>query len=149
MTPEEQLEEFLFEYLPKTQDLTRQLHRRMRDIWPGAVEFVYDNYNFLVIGFGPTQKPSSAVLSLAVSPLWVSICFLDGVKLSDPHHILKGEGNKVRSIRILSPEEFENPHLQDILQLALAHAKISPDPNSKSELIIRSISPKKRPRRPR
>jgi len=37
---------------------------------------VYDNYNFLVIGFSPTERPSEAIFSIAMSPRRVSLCFL-------------------------------------------------------------------------
>ena len=30
--------------------------QEMRAIVPGAIELVYDNYNALVIGFGPTKR---------------------------------------------------------------------------------------------
>jgi hypothetical protein len=40
---------------------------------PGAaVEMVYDNYNGLVIGFGPNDKPSLAIFSIVVFPRWVA-----------------------------------------------------------------------------
>ena len=37
----------------------------MRDRFPDAVQLIYDNYNFLVIGFGPNSKPSNSLFSLA------------------------------------------------------------------------------------
>jgi hypothetical protein len=33
---------------------------------------VYDNYNGLVIGFGPNDKPSLAIFSIVVFPRWVA-----------------------------------------------------------------------------
>lgn len=149
MEAEQQLDEFLAKYLPETELLARNLHSRMREIWPGAIEMVYDNYNFLVIGFGPNDRPSSAVLSLAVAPKWVSICFLQGASLTDPYGLFRGEGNQVRSIRIFAIEDFDDPRVQDLIQIALSSAQVVPIPGAKNELTIRSISAKQRPRRPR
>jgi hypothetical protein len=39
---------------------------KMRARLPGAVELVYDNYNALAIGFGPTERTSEAVFSIEV-----------------------------------------------------------------------------------
>jgi hypothetical protein len=33
----------------------------MRGYLPGAIELVYDNYNALAIGFGPSEKSSDAI----------------------------------------------------------------------------------------
>ena len=37
---------------------------------------VYDNYNGLVIGFGPSHKPSLAIFSIALFPRRVILFFL-------------------------------------------------------------------------
>jgi len=50
----------------------------MRARLPGAVELVYDNHNALAIGFGPTERASDAVFSIALFPRWVSLFFLRG-----------------------------------------------------------------------
>ena len=63
---------------------------------PGAQILVYDNYNALAIGFGPSDKAGQAILSLAVMPRWVTLCFLWGKGLADPHGLLKGEGSRVQ-----------------------------------------------------
>jgi len=39
---------------------------------------VYDNYNALVIGFGPNDRPSLAIFSIVLFPRWVTLCFLQG-----------------------------------------------------------------------
>jgi len=57
---------------------------------------VYDNYNALVIGFGPTERPSEAILSIVLYPRDVSLGFLQGAKLADPKKLLQGRGNQVQ-----------------------------------------------------
>lgn len=45
---------------------------KMRARLPGAIERVYDNYNALAIGFGPSEKASEAIFPIAVFPRWIS-----------------------------------------------------------------------------
>jgi len=45
----------------------------MRTKFPRANVLVYDNYNALAIGFGPTERASDAVFSIAPFPRWVSL----------------------------------------------------------------------------
>ena len=47
--------------------------------------------NALAIGFGPTERASEAIFSIAVFPRWVSLFFLQGAGLPDPDGILQGE----------------------------------------------------------
>ena len=60
-SPEVQLATFIERYTPEIGALARAVLARMRALVPGAVELVYDNYNALVIGFGPTERASDAV----------------------------------------------------------------------------------------
>ena len=63
---ERQLSGFIDKYLPDLARQTRTARRKMQARVPGAVELVYDNYNGLVIGYGPNDRPSDAVFSLFV-----------------------------------------------------------------------------------
>ncbi|MCE9559107.1 MAG: DUF1801 domain-containing protein [Armatimonadetes bacterium] len=144
---EEQLEEFFDKYTPEIADQGRRALARLREFVPGAVEMVYDNYNGLVIGFCPDDKPSNAVLSILLAPRWVTLCFLQGVSIPDPKGLLKGEGNLVRSLRLIPLELLENADVQALIQQALASAKVPIDPSGESRLVIKSISAKQRPRR--
>ena len=122
----------------------------MRKRVPGGIEFVYDNYNALVFGYGPTEKASEAVLSLAVFPQWVTLCFLQGAKLSDPKKLLKGGGNIVRNLRLSAPSHLDDPDVQGLVSEAIRSASPSFPPGGGSpRTIVKSISAKQRPRRPR
>ena len=103
---------FIDKYAPETAALTRDLLERMEARLPGAVVMVYDNYNALVFGYGSTERPSKAVLSLAVFPDHVTLCFIQGKGLPDPHRLLKGEGNQVRHIRLAGPETLDDPRVE-------------------------------------
>jgi hypothetical protein len=146
ITPAQQLNRFLAKYTPEIVKLATAILRKMRRRLPGAIELVYDNYNALVIGFGPTERPSEAVFSVAVMPQWVTLCFLKGAKLPDPQRILRGGGNVVRSVRLFAPSEFDKLAIQDLMVEALA--RCDKPFEARRKLIIRSLSPAQRPRRP-
>ena len=95
MDAQTQLDGFLDKYVPDTAAQARAALAKMKAQLPGATMLVYDNYNALVIGFGATDKPSKAVLSLAVLPRHVTLCFIHGKGLPDPHALLQGEGKVV------------------------------------------------------
>src|SRR5437764_14943032 len=104
MDAQTQLDSFIDKFTPDVAALTRALLERMKARIPGASILVYDNYNALAIGFGPSDKAGQAILSLAVMPRWVTLCFLWGVHLSDPHHLRKGSDSPVRDVRVFAPD---------------------------------------------
>ena len=147
-TPAQQLAGFLDKFTPEIEKFTNATLQRMRARLPGAVELVYDNYNALAIGFGPTSKTSEAIFSIAVYPRWVSLFFLAGKGLADPHGILKGSGNQVRHIVLQTPDDIDEPRIKDLMDRALADADRIPDRTLPGRIEIKSISAKQRPRRP-
>ena len=115
---------------------------------PGAVELVYDNYNALVIGFGPGERASNAVVSLAVFPRWVTLCFIqNGPDIPDPGQLLKGSGNVVRHVRLESAKDLDKREIRELLAHALRLADVSIDPAGRRRIVIKSVSAKQRPRR--
>src|SRR5712692_6075199 len=98
--PERQIDSFLAKYDPAIAAFARRVLVRMRKRLLGAVEMVYDNYNGLVIGFGPNDRASLAIFSIVLFPRWVTLCFLQGAGLPDPQRRLQGEGRVVRHIRL-------------------------------------------------
>ena len=149
MDAQAQLDSFIDKYTPDVATLTRELFDKMKRRVPGATIMVYDNYNALAIGFGPTEKAGQAVLSLAVMPRWVTLCFLYGAGLPDPHGILNGSGSRVRHVRLHTPEAFDDPRVQELIAVALDRCEPPIDPTREHELIVKSISAKQRPRRPK
>ena len=147
--PADQIRGFLAKFTPAVARQTRAARRAMRARLPHAVEFVYDNYNALVFGYGPNERPSDALLSLAVMPRWVTLCFLRGAVLSDPRKILRGSGNQVRHIQLLGgPSDLDKPAIKALIADALRRAAIPMDPLQRGYTLIRSVSAKQRPRRP-
>ena len=148
-TPRRQLDHFIDKFTPQVAALTRALLEKMKARIPGAQILVYDNYNALAIGFCRNDKAGQAILSLAVMPKWVTLCFLWGKSLSDPHQLLKGEGSRVRHIRLHTPEALDDPRIEALIAEALATTDWPIDPSAPQRLIIKSVLAKQRPRRPK
>lgn len=147
LSPEKQLAGFIAKFDAGRAGEIRTARRKMRALLPTATEMVYDNYNFFVIGYGPNEKASLAIFSIAAQASGVSLCFLQGAGLSDPKGLLRGSGNVVRNIRIESASTLDEPAVRALIDVALARAKVLIDPAAKPRLIIKSVSAKQRPRR--
>ena len=135
-------------YAPAIRAVARGALTRLRAQLPGAVEIVYDNYNALVIGFGPTARTSDAICSIALYPRWVTLFFLDGAALPDPRRILQGGGKIVRHVVLTSAAGVDAPAVRTLLRHARRRAS-TPFHQGARRLVIKSISAKQRPRRPK
>src|SRR5580693_2991348 len=91
----EQLARFIDKHTLEIASLARTILAKMRKRYPTALELVYDNYNALAIGFGPTERPSEAIFSIVLYPNWVSLFFLHplGLQKEQTHPIrIKHDG---------------------------------------------------------
>ena len=148
MTAESELSGFIEKFAPPMQTLITGCLAAMQSRFPAAIQLVYDNYNFLVVGFGPTRRPSEAIFSLAAQRAGVSLYFLQrAVELSDPGQLLRGVGKVVRSIPLSTAAELERPEVAELLTTALSFAVVPMDASGGPELIIKSVSARQRPRR--
>ena len=147
-SPTAQLRAFLAKFSPEIAARAQAILKKMRARYPSALELVYDNYNALAIGFGPTERASEVIFSIAIYPNWINLFFLQGKTLPDPKKMLQGSGNQVRHIRLTSPEMLDEPAIVALMESATTRAKVPFDPAGKHRLIIRAVSAKQRPRRP-
>jgi hypothetical protein len=150
---EHQLDSFLAKYAPEVETFARRALAKMRRLLPGAIEMVYDNYNWLVIGFSPSERPSEAIFSLVLPPGAVTLCFLQGAGLPDPAGLLRGSGNVVRNIRLYTAgvkdaKLLDDPDVLSLINVALNRAKVPMPGGARRKLIIRAVAARQRPRRP-
>src|SRR4051812_5585830 len=143
---ETELAEFIGKFSPEMQQQIREARAILQARFPDAVQLVYDNYNFLVIGFGPSEHPSEAILSLAAHRRGINLCFLQRApELPDPTSLLRGAGQVARNVALRSPSDLDEPAVRALIDAALALAKVpmteSPPGGS---LIIKSVSTKQR-----
>jgi hypothetical protein len=143
-----ELDGFIAKFTPEVAALVHALLAKARAQLPGATVPVYDNYNALAIGFGPTDRVKDIVFSLAVMPRWVTLCFTWGTRLDDPKKLLGGGGNQVRHIRLHTPEAYDAPDVQIFIAQALANGEPPISPGETGGIVIKSVSAKQRPRRP-
>jgi hypothetical protein len=144
---EKQLTCFINKFDAKHRSLIRSVRKELRKRFPTANELAYDNYNFFVIGYGPTERPSDCIVSIAAAASGVGLCFIHGASLPDPNRILLGEGNQTRFIRLESASRLNRPEVKALLAAAVAQSKTPLSASGSGKLIIRSVSAKQRPRR--
>lgn len=145
--PEKQLTSFVGKFEPKQQKLIRAIRKAVRKRFPTAYELVYDNYNFFVIGYSPTERPSDTIVSIAAAANGVGLCFIQGAKLPDPNKILLGSGKQTRFIRLESPAVLARPEVEALIAAAIRQSKTPLPTSGRGKLMIRSVSAKQRPRR--
>jgi hypothetical protein len=144
----QRVEGFIDKFDPAIATLVRAARRVLRKRFPTAVELVYDNYNALAIGFGPSERTSDAFVSLAAFARGVSLYFLYGAALPDPEKRLHGGGNQGRFIRLESLDVLDDPYVVRLLQTA-ADQEDAPLPKAgRGYAVVKSVSAKQRPRRP-
>ena len=132
---------------PGVATLIRSSRSAMRKRLPTALELVYDNYNFFVIGYSSTERASDCVVSLACGANGVSLSFYYGATLPDPDGVLLGNGNQNRFVRLESARTLAEPAVERLITAALAQAKTPMPASGKTRTIVKSISAKQRPRR--
>jgi hypothetical protein len=146
-SPSKQLAGFIAKYDPAIGKLARSARTVLRKRLPTALELVYDNYQFLAIGFAATERASDCLVSLAISPKGVALSFYYGASLPDPSGILLGSGNQNRYVRLVSARTLAEPAVEALIQATIAQAKTPLPATGRGELVIKSISAKQRPRR--
>lgn len=141
-----QVDAFIERFAPEIAERVRAARTVLRSRLPGATELVYDNYNGLVIGYGPGEKTSEAVFSLAIYPRNVLLYFLPGVGLPDPEGLLLGEGKLGRYVCLKDAALLDTPAVVALIGTALDRTK-RPLPPMGGRTIVKSISARQRPRR--
>jgi hypothetical protein len=145
--PEARLAAFISKFDQKNQALIRATRKALRQRLPTANELVYDNYNFFVIGYSTTIRPSDCVVALVAGANGVSLSFYRGATLPDPQNVLLGSGRQNRFVRLPSAATLRRAEVEALIAVAVSQARTPLPASGKGTLIIRSISEKQRPRR--
>ena len=147
LNAEKLLGQFVGKFELALQRLIKSARNKLRRRFPSAHEIVYDNYNFFVIGYSPTERPSDSIVSIAAAANGVGLCFIRGASLPDPKKVLLGSGKQTRFIRLESAGVLDRPEVEALLAAAASKADVPLDAKGRGKLIIRSVSAKQRPRR--
>ena len=145
--PEAQIAAFIAKFEPKAGALIRECRAELRRLLPAAFELIYDNYNFFVIGYCSTVKPSTCIVSLAAAANGVGLSFYHGASLEDPGHLLQGEGKQNRFVRLPSIEALRAPGVTALIRAAMRQAKVPLARAGAGATVIQSVSAKQLPRR--
>lgn len=146
-TTEAEVASFIAKFDDDNQHLIRDTRAALKKLLPECAELVWDNYNFFVIGYSATERPSDYIVSIAASANGVSLSFNGGSKLPDPDGVLQGSGKVNRFIRIPTIDVLDQPDVQRIIKVASEHSDVPQPWHCGGKLIIRSVSAKQRPRR--
>ena len=141
--PRQQLNAFLRKFNPDVRNTAEVALRAIRAQVPGATEMVYDKPRSLVIGFAPGNRPSEAVLSIALYTKWVNLFFLDGATLRDPERLLKGDGTRVRMLRLDDVGKLESAAVRALIAEAVRKAETPFRRNAVRRIVIRSVASKR------
>ena len=144
---EEQLAGFIDKFDSGNASLIRSVRKTLRRRMPTANELVYDNYNFFVIGYCSTERPSDCIVSIAAAANGVGLSFYRGASLPDPHGLLLGSGRQNRFIRLESAATLGQPSVEELIAAAISQAANPLPAKGRGKLVIRSISKKQKARR--
>ena len=148
LTPAEtQLQGFINKFEPKHSALIRAVRKVLRKRMPTANELVWDNYNFFVLSYGSTERPSDCIVTIAAAANGVGLSFYRGASLPDPKKILLGSGTQNRFIRVESADVLTRPEIDALITAAIAQAKTPLPTAGGGRLFIRSVSVKQKSRR--
>jgi hypothetical protein len=119
------------------------------DLCPKANELIYENYNALSLGWSVTDKVGHNICSIAIykANQNVHFGFYWGNELSDPDHILLGEGVQYRYILVPDKKKFPKAYITKLINQAYANslAKVKgPKQIIEGQTIVKSIAGKKR-----
>lgn len=139
--------EFLEPFPPESREIALALRDLVWDLYPNCNELIYDNYNFLAFGWGPTDRMSDIFCSIAVGTRGVIFGFMWGVKLDDPKGLLAGGGSQFRSLRVPDIKKFPKGDVKKLLKQAFdisVERLKGREQTPSGQTITKSISPTKR-----
>jgi hypothetical protein len=144
---EDQLAGCIDKFTPEMAKAIRAAQAALRKRLPTANELVYDNYNFFVIGYSSTLRPSDCFTQLVADAHGVRLAFYYGSTLTDPAGILLGGGNQNRFIQLANVRDLRKPEVDALIGAAIAQGKAPLPATGRGTLVIRAVSAKQRPRR--
>jgi len=144
--PARQLNTVLERFDPAIRALVRQARTKLRRRMPTALELVYANARAVAIGFASSERMTDTIVSLAVYARGVNLYFIYGIAVDDPHHLLLGSGNQGRFVRLESAAMLDRPEIEGLLAAAIDEGDTPLPPRGRGRLVIKSVSPTRRPR---
>jgi len=116
--PPKALVEFLKPYDPSIRKLAIAIRDFVIPEMEPCFEYIYDAYNAVAFGYGPSESYRQGAIHVAVYPKHVNLGFNQGAHMKDAAKLLKGTGNNIRHITIKSEAELKQPAIREYLREA-------------------------------
>jgi hypothetical protein len=143
-----QLSALISMYMPDVARQFRGARSSLRKYFPRGYELVFENFNALGCGYSFTDRGSGVVVSVVAYPKWVTLFFFHGIDLLDPDGLLRGDGARIRSIRLEPFSILRSSSVRDLLlQVTKRHRRhfATAPPLA---IIVKAVANKRRARRP-
>ncbi|MFY0662257.1 MAG: hypothetical protein JXR15_17315 [Shimia sp.] len=115
--------EDLVELTPKsTRPITNRLNELLLSVDENACFVVRLGDRAETYGVGP-KKMSEGYCYILLHSDWVNLGFYKGAELPDPTGLLQGTGAKMRHIKMRVLADCHNPHVHDLIVVALKERK--------------------------
>jgi hypothetical protein len=108
------VEAFLATHPEALRAISRRLRALVRQVVPQACEVVYARHNY--IGYSPSGKMRERIVYICPVKDWVRLGFDYGGQLTDPDHLVEGEGLRLRHVKVRTLEEASNPALEPLVR---------------------------------
>lgn len=141
--PPAELIKFLRPYDRAIQKLALDLRALVLEEMAPCHENIYDAYNAVAIGYGPTDRLSDGIFHIAVYAKGVNLGFNHGAALADPAGLLEGAGKQIRHIKIRTPSDLERSEVRAYMrrahQLAVDDARKVGETASKVQGVVSTV----------
>jgi len=111
------VEMFLSNFPEEIQTISRELRSMARRAMPGAHEFLY----YDAINYSVSNSPLERICYIRPLEKRVTLGFLFGRQLDDPHHLLQGTGKRMRHVKVRALEDTRDPALEELVKAAWAN----------------------------
>ena len=111
------VKEFLSNYPEEIRTIIGELRKMARSAMHGAHEFLY----YDAINYSVDDSPLGRICYITPMQTYVTLGFLFGARLDDPHHLLQGIGKRARHIKIRTMDEAKNPTIKELVKQAWTH----------------------------
>jgi hypothetical protein len=111
------VQEFLSNFPEGVRKISAELRKMAKNMMPKAHEFLY----YDAINYSLDDSPNGRVCYISPMEKSVTIGFLFGAQINDPHHLLQGNGKRARHVKIRTLEETKNSALKELVKAAWSH----------------------------
>lgn len=140
-TPQEEFAGFMARFPKAIVALAEQCLQKLRRIFPGTPELVYDYRDSVVVSFSPSARGQEGIVAVAIHAEFFRLYVAKD--MPDPKGLLEGTGGKVRSVAVTAASELDRGDIHALLQAAIKHAGVTLPKSGPTQMIIQSSAKKK------